>query len=183
MHYSQDWFSHNIPNIQSSLKRATGSISRILEVGSFEGRSACWFLSTVLPEDGEIQCLDIWLDGKIQKTFEANITEARKPNQTVKTIKAPSYESLARLIADGKTGYFDVVYVDGSHTAYDTITDMTMGWGLLRSGGVMLVDDYLWNHAPEECEKPKAAVDGFMSCFANQMEMIHKDWQVHLLKK
>lgn len=183
MKFSHDWFSHNIPNILSSLAKIDGSVEKMLEIGSHEGRSACWFLANVLPADGTLVCLDIWHPDDLHDTFQQNVQAVGKPSQRITAVKAPSYDSLAGLIAAGRRGWFDLVYVDGSHTAYDTLADMTMAWGLLRPGGLMLVDDYLWDQAPADCDRPKAAVDSFVRCFANQVDVLHQGWQVHLRKK
>ena len=40
--------------------------------------------------------------------------------------------------------HYDVIYVDGSHTARDVLQDAVLGWGLLKRGGLMIFDDYLW---------------------------------------
>lgn len=182
MKFSQDWFSHNIPHILGSLSKVQGSIEKILEIGSYEGRSSCWFMERVLPADGTLVCLDIWFTDELHETFQANIRAATRSHH-VTAIKGRSYDGLAGLIAAGWNEAFDLVYVDGSHTAYDALTDLTMAWGLLRRGGVMLIDDYLWQDKPDAWDRPKAAVDGFLTCFANQLEVLHQGWQVHLLKK
>ena len=40
--------------------------------------------------------------------------------------------------------HYDLIYVDGSHTARDVLQDAVLGWGLLKRGGLMIFDDYLW---------------------------------------
>jgi predicted O-methyltransferase YrrM len=39
---------------------------------------------------------------------------------------------------------FDLIYVDGSHQASDVLTDSIITFQLLRVGGVMTFDDYVW---------------------------------------
>ena len=54
-----DWFSHNAPTWAALLSRL-GKVQRILEIGSYEGRSATWFMENAFRNDaeGEIVCID-----------------------------------------------------------------------------------------------------------------------------
>ena len=36
---------------------------------------------------------------------------------------------------------FDLIYVDGDHTAASAMVDMLLGWKMLNPGGLMLLDD------------------------------------------
>ena len=44
----------------------------------------------------------------------------------------------------GGDGLFDLVYIDGSHSAKDVLLDSLLAWRLLRPGGAMIWDDYEW---------------------------------------
>ena len=41
-------------------------------------------------------------------------------------------------------GSYDIVYIDGWHSAFGAMADGVMSWPLLKVGGVMIFDDYLW---------------------------------------
>ena len=41
-------------------------------------------------------------------------------------------------------GLFDLIYIDGSHSAKDVLLDSLLAWRLLRPGGAMVWDDYEW---------------------------------------
>src|SRR5262245_14665967 len=56
MLFTQDWFTHNVPNWEPVLHRLKGRPSEILEIGSYEGRSAV-FLMQFLPHC-RITCVD-----------------------------------------------------------------------------------------------------------------------------
>jgi predicted O-methyltransferase YrrM len=83
---------------------------------------------------------------------------------------------LARLLTEGKAGYFDFVYVDGSHQAPDVICDAILGFKLLRVGGVMAFDDYLWAENlptgidPIRCPKP--AIDAFTNLYCRKVRIL-----------
>ena len=40
---------------------------------------------------------------------------------------------------------FDLAYIDGSHMAADVYRDAALTWPLMKSGGVILFDDYEWD--------------------------------------
>jgi len=46
----------------------------------------------------------------------------------------------------------------------------------------MAFDDYLWTDMPEELERPKIAIDGFLNVWECKYDIIHKGYQVHIRK-
>lgn len=83
---------------------------------------------------------------------------------------------LAKLLAGGKAGYFDFIYVDGSHAAPDVLTDAVLSFKLLKKGGVICFDDYYWSE-PDLREKdpircPKISIDAFTNIFCRQIKVI-----------
>jgi len=81
---------------------------------------------------------------------------------------------------------FDIVYIDGSHKAKNVLADAILSWELLKTGGIMIFDDYKWKgwegHKLTAELRPEIAIDSFISIFKNDIEIIHKDYQV-ILKK
>ena len=188
MSYTQDWFSHNIPNFQHIMK-VLPEKKAFLEIGCFEGRASCWMLDNGLADDGLLVCVDTFAGSEehdklkltdLRKTFDANIAKHKSENQTVTVIQDTSYQGLARLINDKEQ--FDFIYVDGSHTAPDVMTDACMAFGLLKSGGIMLFDDYLWTDMPGMLHRPKLAVDLFVTLFSEKCEMILLGYQLGIKK-
>lgn len=190
MHFTHDWFSHNIEAIQHSVSKA-GDVNKILEIGSYEGKSTCWFIENLLSDGGDMVCIDAWqpteehknLTQDVYKTFSQNLQEVEKPHHHIHVMVGHSYDCLANLIVHTQDKLFDMIYVDGSHTAYHTLADMTMSWGLLRVGGIMIIDDYLWNVHYPDYNHPKPAIDSFMRCYHNQYDIVAIGYQVHLKKK
>ena len=148
MDFTQDWFTNNIANFEMAYK-AMPDDRRILEIGSFEGRSTVWMLQNMLSDVGIIVCVDTFEGGiehaglnltKLRDTFENNVHEACKPDQEVHVMEMRSEQALAELIS--KNVLFDFIYVDGSHELLDVLTDAVMAFKVLKKGGVMLFDDY-----------------------------------------
>ena len=94
------------------------------------------------------------------------------PDVVVKKHKKLSHMALAELIVVERQAAFDVLYVDGSHQAPDVLSDAVMGFHLVRAGGLMIFDDYIWSM--EELGKqdllnmPKSAVDAFVNVFTRK---------------
>lgn len=188
--FTQDWFSHNIQGIKSIIPNFPAKKS-FLEIGSFEGRSTCWFLENALDDDGTIICIDTFTGSQehaemgmdftpVKDRFKANINEVKKPAQEVGIMDMQSHIGISKLMSDQRM--FDFIYVDGSHSAPDVITDACMAFHLLKSGGVMLFDDYLWSLEKPLLYSPKVAVDAFTMLFKDRMSILMIGYQLAIKK-
>ncbi|QQC63091.1 class I SAM-dependent methyltransferase [Paraburkholderia ginsengisoli] len=168
--------------------------ARILEIGSYEGASARYLIDALAPRQPiELHCIDTWEGGvehqpggdapadmsAVEARFHHNVRLAagKYPDRVRVTVhKGYSDECLARLLADGKKGYFDFVYVDGSHQAADVLADAVLGFRLLKVGGIIAFDDYLWSEQlpsgkdPLRCPKP--AIDAFVNLNFRKLEVL-----------
>ena len=90
--------------------------------------------------------------------------------------KCFSEDALAKLLVEGKKNYFDFIYIDGSHQAPDVLADAVLGFKLLRVGGLIVFDDYLWSETmpygkdPLRCPKP--AIDAFVNLNFRKLQII-----------
>lgn len=163
--------------------------TKILEIGSFEGRSTCAFIESVGDEQPlEIHCVDNWLGGVEHDDINMRSVESRflhntnlsigKAKNKIKLVthKGNSDVELAKLLAGGKQSYFDFIYVDGSHQAPDVLCDAVLAFRLLRPGGIIAFDDYIWFEGdadkkdPMRCPKP--AIDSFVNIYWRKIEVI-----------
>lgn len=189
--FSFDWFTHNANNFLA-VKNILPAKQQILEIGSFEGRSTVWLAKNMLDEGGTITCIDTWEGGDEHKVLgmDLSIIEARfdhnlvvlkeeEPTKSVYKMKGRSSRCISSLV--DSLG-FDLIYVDGGHEARDCLGDAVMSWELLNKGGVMILDDYGWQHRPVGPLHPKPAIDAFMNFYYKELKVLYINYQVALQK-
>ena len=186
--FTNSWFTGGAKGVWDSLIPKINP-TRILEIGSFEGASACYLIEKLAHSNGlEIHCVDTWEGGidnegvnmsAVEKRFHLNIGRAVvKVKNPVNVVLHKSFSdvALSKLIAEGKRGYFDFIYIDGSHQAPDVLCDALLAFRLLRNNGVMAFDDYLWQEQlssgvdPIRCPKP--AIDAFTNIYCRKIRII-----------
>ena len=178
-----DWFTQNSPVWNAILDGFKNTPDlRYLEVGCYEGRSAVWMLENVLTEPSStLTCIDPFLEqfgGQIAKQrFLANAQTASGPNR-VDVIEGYSQVELRELPLHS----FHIIYIDGDHVARAVLEDAVLSWRLLKAGGLIIFDDYAWEHQREPPFRPLMAIDFFTEVFRGQVEVLHRDYQV-ILKK
>ena len=172
---------------------------RFLEVGSYEGQSALWFLRNILTHpSSKLLCVDTWHagedmpyveDDRLLTTFLNNVDSYRA---NCGIMRGRSQDILPKLEHDT----YDFAYIDGSHTAANVLADSVLVWPLLKSGAILIWDDYLWElpldvyptplteKQKENADllRPKMGVDAFLACYLGQYEIIAKEWQVCIKK-
>jgi predicted O-methyltransferase YrrM len=184
--FSEDWFSNHIPSWRRVLERLKPG--RVLEIGSYEGRSTCFVIETCSRFGAlDLTCVDTWAGSAdlpswrmtgVERRFDDNvhlaIADASSPISFHK-YKEPSTLVLAHLIAE-QSDPFDFIYIDGSHTASDVLSDAVLAFRLLRVGGVMVFDDYLWSMETaleaDPLNMPKPAIDAFATIFMRKVRVL-----------
>jgi len=196
-HFTSDWFTNAIVNFDyiTNYLNKEKQINSILEIGSHEGRSACWMLENMLSDTGTMTCIDPFADRPvtafaedsipedrtIETRFRANIAEVKGANQTVNVMVDLSFSALAQLIVAKQQ--YDFIYVDGTHHADEVLADAVMCFGMLQSGGVMLFDDYLWEDDPRHLGRCKASIDAFVNMFYDRLKLGLVNYQLAIVKK
>ncbi|MFH1670328.1 MAG: class I SAM-dependent methyltransferase [Patescibacteria group bacterium] len=191
--FTTDWFSENIPLWGKLLAHLAGKPHlKFLEIGSWEGRSACWLLQNILTHPtSTLTCIDTFQGSPehledpdwspalehLEDVFDRNIA-AIGAIERVRKLKGKSASILPLLIQE----QFDFVYIDGSHFSAEVSTDALLGWKILKQGGLMVFDDYQWAVAHKLEDRPKPAIDAFLQSKEGEYDLLHKEWQVIVRK-
>lgn len=77
---------------------------------------------------------------------------------------------------------FDLAYIDGSHLAADVYRDATLTWPMMQPGGILIFDDYEWDMAGEERERPKLGIDAFLATLGGQYQELYRGYQIAIAK-
>jgi predicted O-methyltransferase YrrM len=187
--FSHDWFTRVVASWEPLLSELDGRAARVLEIGSFEGLSACFVLWR-LP-DSAVTCVDTFEGSAehvardllppagLEAVFDANV--ALVDASRVRKIVGDSRRVLVDLLDEGAR--FDLIYVDGSHVALDVIVDAALAWRLLANGGFIVFDDYDWSALGDDrLLRPGPAVDSFLSLVDGRYELVSKDVQLIVRK-
>ena len=163
--------------------------SRYLEIGAYEGRSLLYAIEAIAKyrEVGMATVIDPWVDTlEIEQRFKSNVAYAKEqhPKVVVEVRRGKSAAQTVALLAEGRANYYDVAYVDGSTEAPDVLNDLLMTYQLVRPGGLMIVNNYLWtSRKGNPVLDPKMAIDTFTNVFYQKVGVMRAPLaQVYLHK-
>jgi len=191
-HYSKDYdfsldntfrgFITEIPTWKKVLAPLQGKPDiHYLEIGVNEGRSAIWMLENILTHPtAKLTGIDLFPEGTDFKEKYLNNLKLSGYAQKATTITGFSQIELRTLPLNS----FDIIYVDGDHRAAGVLADAVLSWDLLKPGGILIFDDYLWldKNLPEEL-RPTIAIDSFITANRNLLEIIHRGYQMIVKKR
>ena len=127
-----------VANLVALLAGTIGARS-VIEVGVFVGYTTL-AIALALPPDGRIIACDVnqtftdygraaWADAGVADRVDLRL--------------APALETLDALLANGKAGTVDLVFIDADKGNYGNYYERAMQ--LLRVGGLVLIDNVFWN--------------------------------------
>ena len=183
-----NWFKITAEeNFKSQLMPLAGKFSlRFLQIGAFTGNASVWLVDNVLTQKNSVlEDVDTWSGSDeqehkemdwldVERTYDSRI--AFRPN--VIKYKMDSKEFLRSV----EEPTYDFIYIDGDHTAEGVLQDAVLAWRLLKAGGIMAFDDYLWED-PRGIEfQPGWAIDTFVGAVKDESEVLLSNSQVWLRK-
>lgn len=198
--FTENWFTDDGLSTLNEIE-PTEEI-HILEIGSFEGKSTIWFLENFLQnKNSTITCVDPWMDysqdhdslnsyfreenewnlteRRTKEIFLHNIIESSSSNKVI-IRQGFSDKILPSLITEQKM--YDIIFIDGNHTAPYVMMDTIMSWTLLKKGGIIIFDDYTWGLDKPSTLRPKESVDYFMLTFADYVTELYSNYR-KIIKK
>ena len=148
--FTNNWFEINRKTFEKYLSPLAGRPIKAIEVGSYEGQAAVWFLENILIHPkSHIDCIDSFEGNeehqtrkinmkKVEEHFDHNIKATGLKHKVTKH-KAKSQEILRTFLLNS----FDFIYIDASHKAKDVLEDGILAFRLLKKDGIISFDDYL----------------------------------------
>lgn len=143
---------------------------RIIEIGTFTGYSTLW-MALGLPADGRLLSCDInreYTDIAQRYWREAGV------NDRIELRLAPAIQTLDELLRNGQSDQFDLAFIDAEKTEYPEYYERCLQ--LLRSGGLVIVDNVLWDGKPAD----DAEQDEDTRAVRNFNDKLHQDNRVDI---
>ena len=156
---------------------------QILEIGSWEGLSTNFLLSE-LPQS-HLVAVDTWQGSDENEDVSERLLSTFKKNVNVFNSRLEMYVGKSSAFFQEKTsldGFFDLIYIDGSHRYEDVLSDAKHGFLLLKEGGLMVFDDYFWQYYRNPKDNPAAAINQFVKEFRRELEIVDATYQVTVRK-
>ena len=147
----------------SLLAELTGA-KRYLELGTFTGYSSL-SVALSMPKGGRIVSCDVmenfaavaqkyWAEAKVAGMIDFHLQ--------------PAGEVLKTLLAEGRHGSFDLVFIDADKELIEQYYEDSLA--LTRQGGLILVDNVLWRGKVTDPSKNDAKTEAFRSLNAALLE-------------
>ena len=157
LEFSEMQISPEQGQFMSLLIKLTGA-KRAIEIGTFTGYSSIC-LASAMPEDAKLICCDI----SAQWTAIAEKYWAlAKLDKKITLYIQPAEQTLQMLLDNGAKKTFDFVFIDADKQNYILYYEMALE--LLKTGGLIAVDNTLWSGAvadPENTEPGTRAIRRF----------------------
>ena len=161
-----------------------------LQLGCFTGDASVWLLENILTGQGShLDDVDTWEGAPnepiqeqmdfddVWKTYESKVS---KYGDKVFSWKMTTQKFLLGHHSDGDC---DFIYVDAHHTSASAFLDSELSWPLLKSGGILAIDDYEWQHPDGvEIHAPKLGIHMFLDRHAGEYEELVRNQQVWIRK-
>ena len=184
-----NWFKQTAEdNFKTQLTPLAGKFNlRFLQIGAYTGDATVWLVDNILTQANSVlEDVDIWSGSDeeahkamdwadVEKVYDSRI--AFRPN--VIKYKMDSREYLRSV----EEPTFDFIYIDGDHTAEGVLQDAVLAWRLLKAGGIIAFDDYLWEDPRGIEYQPGWSIDTFVGIVKDDSEILVSNSQVWLKKK
>lgn len=177
-------FAENIErHFESLFEEYTTRPTTYLEIGVMEGKSAVLMLDNILTHpESRLRAVDPWDSmPKVEATARRNLEGYGVRVHVHKgTMRSALKEKAWR------EGEVDIAYHDGGKAAADVLEASVLIWPLLKDGGILIWDDYLWK--AEECGNktvsinPSVGIDAFLKCIDGRYSVLFSNWQLAVRK-
>lgn len=195
--YEVDWFSdhadlwaqHVAPNVPRD--------GCALLVRPHEGRAAQWLLENVLTDRrARLTCIDRYSDygncmhfrdaaiptsaKRLRAAFQRNILSSGAFSASVELVEGEPWAEMSRIALTPQR--FDLVAVDHTLHAPDTLELATLALRLVKPGGIIVLTNY--THSREHDQRcPRLGIDVFLTAFAHQVRVLQTAWHTFVQRR
>ena len=182
-----NWFEGQKYNFENYLQEFKGKPDlRFLQIGVYTGDASIWLCENILTDESSfLYDIDTWT-GSDEKEHEQidfdKVLEYYK--ERISSLKSTVWIRMTsdEYFANNKVYDFDFIYIDGDHTSTQVMKDANNAWKLLKPGGIIAFDDYMWGQDMKPELTPRPAIDTFLESHEGWYDILTKDYQVWIKK-
>ena len=175
--FTQDWID------QSDIKKHLLQIisirleNHILEIGSYEGASACFFSDVLLNHpNSSLTCVDPFIADDTtfnvgEETFQRFCSNIQRSKHAA---KVTLHKMLSRDFFTGNKKLYNLIYIDGSHKLEDIEHDFREAMKIVCKQGVIWMDDYMGGKNNEI----KTLIDSLIEEYKDYIHVMFRGWQI-----
>jgi len=197
--FNEEWFDIAIPTWTEVFNNTDRKVKDVLEIGCYEGRATVWLCENALTEVGGTYDVVDTFEGsliesgmvhvknrqaqglsRIEENFRHNISFFPEIDFTI--YKGYSQKVLPQL---SEEKMYDLIYIDASHRADDTLVDAYFAHKLLKPGGILIFDDFAWKDPKDmsPINSPELGIRMFAQLYLEQYDVLFQGYQVGFIKK
>lgn len=186
--FTQTWYLNS--EIRKNLLNHIDKTKKynILEIGSFEGLSACGFSDNIMNHhDSILDCVDPFiLSGTNEKITTKNVISNTEEifinniNLSKNANKIKLYKQTSDDFFKTNQKFYDLIYIDGCHEPEFIKNDIDNSFKFIKKNGIIWMDDYGGNTTNNG--KIKIHIDNYLKNYENSYIIIHKNYQLAIKK-
>ena len=164
-YFTSDVFSYRISMWTEQLKALKDRPISVLQVGCYQGMSACWLLDELLSHtESKLTCID----GQLEASFRENILKTGA-SAKVTLLEGEVHELMTNCISES----FDVINLQARcKLSQHTEESARLAWDLLKPGGLIIFGGYGWRNPKDARQDPKAGIDRFLNSVKGQWQLV-----------
>lgn len=166
-----DWLGAKLATWLPVLAPMRTRAVNVLELGSYEGRSAIAFLE-FLPL-ANVVTVDFFPDAEVEARCRRNLAPYGERATIMKGWGSGILDELTN-----KKRQFDVAYIDAGKSAHGVLARSVLVWGLLKLDAIVIWDDLRWGADRPPLERPGTGIDTFASLFGPCMTVLLRQRQL-----
>jgi predicted O-methyltransferase YrrM len=182
-----NWFEGQKYNFEKHLERYKDKPNlRFLQIGVYTGDASIWLCENVLTDESSfLYDIDTWTGSVEPQHEDINFNKVLEYyKERISSLKSTVWIRMTsdEFFANNKVYDFDFIYIDGDHTSAQVTKDADSAWKLLKPGGIIAFDDYLWGQDMDPILTPRPAIDKFLAERSNDIIILEHGYQVWIEK-